>query len=63
MLVWIKFAFNKENENIKNARKANNLKTLKFKTVLFNKYINKAMLAMINFPKINEKWLIIINKN
>ena len=60
MLVWIKFAFNKENENIKNARKANNLKTVKFKAVLFNKHINKAMLAMINFPKINEK---LINNN
>ena len=41
MLVWIKFAFNKENKNIKNAKKAINLKTLKFKTILFNIYIYK----------------------
>ena len=60
MLVWIKFAFNKENKNIKNVEKANNLKTLKFKTILFNKYINKAMLAIINFPKINEKYVKIL---
>ena len=60
MLVWIKFAFNKENKNIKNAKKAINLKTLKFKTILFNKYINKTMLAIINFPKINEKCIKIL---
>ena len=36
-------------------KKAINLKTLKFKTILFNKYKNKTMLAIINFPKINEK--------
>ena len=57
MLVWIKFAFNKENKNIKNAKKAINLKTLKFKTILFNKYINKTMLAIINVPKMNEKYI------
>ena len=52
MLVWIKFALNKENKNIKNAKKAINLKTLKFKTILFNKYINKTMLAQcFQFPK------------
>ena len=27
--------------NVKNARKAINLKTLKFKAILFDKYINK----------------------
>ena len=36
-------------------KKANNLKTLKFKAILFNKSTNKTMLAIINFPKINEK--------
>ena len=36
------------------------LKTLKFKTILFNKYINKTMLAIINFPKINEKCIKIL---
>ena len=55
MLVLIKFAFNKESKNVKNAKKAINLKALKFKTTLFNIYINKTMLAIINFPKINEK--------
>ena len=50
--------FNKENKNIKNAKKAINLKTLKFKTILYNKYINKTMLSIINFPKINEKCTI-----
>ena len=60
MLVWIKFAFNKGNKNIKNAWKASNLKTLKFKTVLFNKYINKAMLSIINYPKFNEKCIKIL---
>ena len=48
---------NKENENIKNAKKVNDLKTSKFKTILFNKYIDKTMLAIISFPKINEKSL------
>ena len=57
VLVWIKFALNKENENIKNAKKVNDLKTSKFKTILFNKYIDKTMLAIISFPKINEKSL------
>ena len=47
MLVWIKFAFNKENKNIKNAKKANNLETVKFKTTLFNKYINKTILEKL----------------
>ena len=46
MLVWMKFAFYKENENIKNAKKSFSLKTWKFKTILFNKYINKTMLAI-----------------
>ena len=55
MLVLIKFAFNKESKNVKNAKKAINLKALKFKMTLFNIYINKTMLAIINFPKINEK--------
>ena len=55
MLVWIKLTFNKENENIKNAKKPVILKPLKFKTILFNKYTNKTILAIINFPKINEK--------
>ena len=36
-------------------KKVINLKTLKFETLLFNKYINKTMLAIINFAKINEK--------
>ena len=31
------------------------LKPLKFKTILFNNYTNKTILAIINFPKINEK--------
>ena len=41
-------------------KKAINLKTLKFKTILFNKYINKTMLAIISFPKINEKCIKIL---
>ena len=56
----IKFAFNEENKNIKNVKKANNLKTLRFKAILFNKYINKRMLAIVNFPKINEKCITIL---
>ena len=36
-------------------KKAINLKSLKSKTILFNKYINKTMLAISNFPKDNEK--------
>ena len=40
---------------MKNAKKAINLKFLKFKTTLFNEYINKTMLAIINFPKIKKK--------
>ena len=52
--------FNKENENIKYAKKAITLKTLKFKTILFNQYINKTMLVIINFPKINEKCIKIL---
>ena len=60
MLVSIKFTFNKENKNIKNAKKAINLKTLKFKTILFHKYVNKTMLAIINFPKINQKCIKIL---
>ena len=55
MLVLIKFAFRKENEDIKNVKKAISLKILKFKTILFNIYINKTMLAIIIFPNINEK--------
>ena len=55
MLVWIKFAFDKENKKMKNAKKAINLKFLKFKTTLFNEYINKTILAIINFPKIKKK--------
>ena len=39
MLVWLIFGLNKENKNIKNAKKAINLKILKFKTILFNIYI------------------------
>ena len=61
MLASIKFAFSKENKNIKKCRKkVINLKTLKFKTILFNKYINMTMLAIINFPKINEKCIKIL---
>ena len=60
MLVWIKFALNKENENIKNAKIAINLKTLKVKTMLFNRYKNKTMLSIINFPKINGKCIKIL---
>ena len=41
----MKFAFDKENKNIKNGKKAINLKTLKSKTISFNKNI-KTM-----FPK------------
>ena len=56
MLAWIKFTFNKEKKKYKKCQKNPiNLKTLKFKTILFNKYINKTMLAVINFQKINEK--------
>ena len=36
-------------------KKPIDLKTLKFKMILFNKYANKTMLVIINFPKINEK--------
>ena len=39
--------------NFKNVKKANNLKTLKCKTILFYKYVNKAMLAISNFKKCN----------
>ena len=47
----MKLTFNKENKNITIAKKAINLKTLKLKTILFNKYINKTVFAIINFPK------------
>ena len=60
MLAWIKFAFDKESNNIKNAIKPINLKTLKFKTILFNKYINKTMLTIITFRKTNEKCIKIL---
>ena len=43
-------------------KKAINLKTLKFKTILFNKHINKTMLAIINFPKINKKCIKILKR-
>ena len=36
-------------------KKAINLKTLKFKTILFNKYMNKTMLSLISFLKVNKK--------
>ena len=36
-------------------KKAINLKILKFKTILFNKYRNKTILEIINLLKINEK--------
>ena len=35
-------------------KKAMNLKTLKFKIISFNEYVNKAMLVIITFLKINE---------
>ena len=38
-------------------KKTIDLKTLKFKMILFNKYTNKTMLVIINFRKINEKRL------
>ena len=38
-------------------KKTIDLKTLKFKMILFNKYTNKTMLVIINFRKINEKGL------
>ena len=41
-------------------KKAINLKTLKFKTILFNKWVNKTMLATINFPKTNEKCIKVL---
>ena len=41
-------------------KKAINLKTLKCKMILLNKYINETMLAIINFPKINEKCIEIL---
>ena len=41
-------------------KKAINLKTLKFKTILFNKYINKTMLVIINSQKFNEKCIKIL---
>ena len=41
-------------------KKAINLKSFKFKTILFNKYINKTILAIINFPKLNEKGIKIL---
>ena len=53
MLVWIKSPFNKQNKNTKYVKKAINLKTWKSKAILFNKYIKKIMLAIINFPKID----------
>ena len=42
------------------SKKAINLKALKFKTISFNKYENKTMLAILNFPKINEKCIKIL---
>ena len=60
MLVWIKFAFDKENKNIKNGKKVIHLKTLKSKTISFNKYIYKTMFAIINFPKIKDKCIKIL---
>ena len=60
MLVRIKFTFNKQSKNLKNASKAINLKTLKLKTILFNKHINKTMLAIINSQKINEECIKIL---
>ena len=60
MLVWIKSTFNKKNKNTKYVKKAINLKTLKSKAMLFNKYINKIMLAIINFPKIDQKCIKIL---
>ena len=41
-------------------KKAINLKSLNFKTILFNIYINKTMLVIIIFPKINEKCIKIL---
>ena len=41
-------------------KKAMNLKTLKFKIISFNEYVNKAMLVIITFLKINEKCIKIL---
>ena len=38
---------------MKYVKKAINLKTLISNAILFNKYKNKIMLAIINFPKID----------
>ena len=51
----MKFAFDKENKNIKNGKKAINLKTLKCKTISFNKNIYKTI-----FPKIKDKCIKIL---
>ena len=55
-----KSAFTKQNENIKYVKKTFNLKTLKSKAILFNKYINKIMRAIISFPKFNSKCIKIL---
>ena len=41
-------------------KKTIDLKTLKFKMILFNKSTNKTMPVIINFPKINEKRIKIL---
>ena len=41
-------------------KKAMNLKTLKFKIISFTEYVNKAMLVIITFLKINEKCIKIL---
>ena len=52
----MKFTFKKENKKI-NPKKVINLKTLTFKTILFNKYIK---MTIINFPKFNGKCIKIL---
>ena len=54
--------FNKKNKNIKIAKKVIYLKAEKFKAILFNKYTNKTMPAITNFPKINEKYIKILKR-
>ena len=52
-----KSAFTKQNENIKYVKKATNLKTLKSKAILFNKYIKilKCLHKILLFEMVNDK--------
>ena len=58
MLV-IKPSFDKYIKDIKTVKKSHKFKNLKISNNFIQKYVNKTMLVIINFPKINEK----ISKN